>query len=162
VSYILLFPFFFSLPLFFILHVFYLFKNSIIMFTIAAFTALLSLASIAYAQEGAAAPSSVAALVAQLRTAPTEVDRFRLLSDDQFLFDFVNPGTTVGVTTGAGGRTVAATSENFPAIVGNGVSMSTCLRSFIIEWYADKYSSYRFPWPLRHELASHTSSRDGD
>jgi oxalate decarboxylase/phosphoglucose isomerase-like protein (cupin superfamily) len=124
VSYILLFPFFFSLPLFFILHVFYLFKNSIIMFTIAAFTALLSLASIAYAQEGAAAPSSVAALVAQLRTAPTEVDRFRLLSDDQFLFDFVNPGTTVGVTTGAGGRTVAATSENFPAIVGNGVSMT--------------------------------------
>ncbi|KZV63543.1 RmlC-like cupin, partial [Peniophora sp. CONT] len=52
------------------------------------------------------------------------VDRFRLVEDDQFLFDFVNPNTTVGVTNGAGGHTVAATSENFPAVVGNGVSMT--------------------------------------
>ncbi|KAI0027466.1 RmlC-like cupin domain-containing protein, partial [Vararia minispora EC-137] len=51
-------------------------------------------------------------------------DRFRLLSDDQFLFDFVNPPSSVGVTSGAGGHTVAATSENFPAVVGNGVSMT--------------------------------------
>jgi len=29
-----------------------------------------------------------------------------------------------GVTSGAGGHTVAASSENFPAVVGNGVSMS--------------------------------------
>jgi len=94
------------------------------MFSIAAFAALLSLASTSLAQEGAPGSSSVAALVAQLRSAPTEVDRFRLLSDDQFLFDFVNPNTTVGVTNGAGGRTVAATSENFPAVVGNGVSMT--------------------------------------
>jgi len=94
------------------------------MFSIAAFTALLSVASTVYAQEGASASSSVAQLVAQLRAAPTEVDRFRLLADDQFLFDFVNPNTTVGVTTGTGGRTVAATSENFPAIVGQGVSMT--------------------------------------
>ncbi|KZV60340.1 RmlC-like cupin, partial [Peniophora sp. CONT] len=63
-------------------------------------------------------------LVANLREAPTEVDRFRLVEDDQFLFDFVNPNTTVGVTNGAGGHTVAATSENFPAVVGNGVSMT--------------------------------------
>jgi oxalate decarboxylase/phosphoglucose isomerase-like protein (cupin superfamily) len=93
------------------------------MFSIVAFTALLSLATSSFAQEGGSS-SSVAALVAQLRSAPTEVDRFRLLSDDQFLFDFNNPNTTVGVTNGAGGRTVAATSANFPAIVGQGVSMT--------------------------------------
>jgi oxalate decarboxylase/phosphoglucose isomerase-like protein (cupin superfamily) len=94
------------------------------MFSLAAFTALLSLTSAALAQEGAGAASSVAALVAQLRAAPTEGDRFRLLADDQLLFDFNNPNTTVGVTNGAAGRTVAATSENFPAVIGNGVSMT--------------------------------------
>ena len=103
------------------------------MFTVAVFTSLLALAGAALAQEGAAAPASVAQLVSQLRLAPTEDDRLNLLSDDQLIFDFVNPNTTVGVTTGAGGHTVAATSANFPAIIGNGVSMSTCLghRSWI-------------------------------
>ncbi|VDB87605.1 unnamed protein product [Peniophora sp. CBMAI 1063] len=94
------------------------------MFSIAAFASLLALAGSSLAQEGAAPPASVAQLVAQLREAPTEVDRFALIEDDQFLFDFVNPNTTVGVTNGAGGHTVAATSENFPAVVGNGVSMT--------------------------------------
>ena len=101
------------------------------MFSVAAFASLLALAGSSFAQEGAAAPSSVAQLVAQLREAPTEVDRLNLVSNEQFLFDFVNPNTTVGVTNGAGGHTVAATSENFPAVVGNGVSMST-------------FSQYRF------------------
>ena len=97
------------------------------MFSVAAFASLLALAGSSFAQEGAGAAASVAQLVSQLRQAPTEVDRFRLVEDDQFLFDFVNPNTTVGVTNGAGGHTVAATSENFPAVVGNGVSMSTFL-----------------------------------
>jgi hypothetical protein len=103
-----------------------------ISFTAAA-VILASSATTALAQEGASAASSVAALVAQLRTAPTEVDRFRLLADDQFLFNFNEPNTTVGVTNGAGGHTVAATSENFPAVVGNGVSMSTCPSSTYIK-----------------------------
>ena len=98
------------------------------MFSVAAFASLLALAGSSFAQEGAAAPSSVAQLVAQLREAPTEVDRLNLVPNEQFLFDFVNPNTTVGVTNGAGGHTVAATSENFPAVVGNGVSMSTFSR----------------------------------
>jgi len=80
-------------------------------------------ASTVFAQEGGAA-ASVAQLVANLRAAPSENDRFRLLSDDQFLFNFNDPNTTVGVTNGAAGRTVAATSGNFPAVVGNGVSMT--------------------------------------
>ncbi|VDC01130.1 unnamed protein product [Peniophora sp. CBMAI 1063] len=93
------------------------------MFTIAAFTTLLALAGSALAQEGGSA-ASVAQLVSQLRQAPTEVDRLNLVSDEQFIFDFVNPNGTVGVTNGAGGHTVAATSANFPAVVGNGVSMT--------------------------------------
>jgi len=103
------------------LFVFFLFYDT--MFTIAAFVSLLALAGSALAQEGGSA-SSVAQLVAQLREAPTEVDRFRQLTDEQFLFDFVNPNTTVGVTNGAGGHTVAATSANFPAVIGQGVSMT--------------------------------------
>ena len=66
--------------------------------------------------------SSVAALVASLRNAPTQVDRISMLNDTQYTFDFLNPPS--GVTTGSGGHTVAASSENFPAVVGNGVSMS--------------------------------------
>lgn len=97
------------------------------MFTIAAFTSLLALTGSALAQEGSPAAASVAQLVSQLRQAPTQVDRLNLVSNEQLLFDFVNPNTTVGVTNGAGGHTVAATSENFPAVVGNGVSMSTYL-----------------------------------
>jgi hypothetical protein len=94
------------------------------MFSFVAFTALLSIASTAFAQEGGATPSSVAALVAQLRNAPTEVDKFRLVSDEDRLFSFSNPNTTVGVTNGAGGHTVQAYSGNFPAVIGSGVSMS--------------------------------------
>jgi len=84
--------------------------------TIAA-SSLLALAGSASAQV-----SSVAALVASLRNAPTQVDRISQLNDTQYTFDFLNPPS--GVTTGTGGHTVAASSENFPAVIGNGVSMS--------------------------------------
>lgn len=40
----------------------------------------------------------------------------------QFVFDFFNP--TAGISTGAGGHTVTATSGTFPAVVGNGIAMS--------------------------------------
>ena len=73
-------------------------------------------------ESSAAAQSSVAALVAQLRDAPTQVDRIDLLSDTDYLFDFLNPPS--GVTTGSGGHTVATSAGNFPGSVGNGVSMS--------------------------------------
>jgi len=63
--------------------------------------------------------------VAQLRLAPTAVDRINALPDDkQFVFDFFNPPTTVGIVTGAGGHTVAASSGNFPAVVDNGIAMT--------------------------------------
>jgi hypothetical protein len=98
--------------------------NSFIMFALAAVTALLSLATSAFAQEGAPAAASVAQLVSQLRLAPGEADRFALLSDDDFIFDFINPPSNVGVTSGLGGHTVQAISDTFPAIIGQGVSMS--------------------------------------
>ncbi|KAJ7091491.1 RmlC-like cupin domain-containing protein, partial [Mycena belliarum] len=67
--------------------------------------------------------ASLSDQVAQLRLAPTAVDRINDLPDDkQFIFDFFNP--TAGLTRGAGGRTVTATSGTFPAVVGNGIAMT--------------------------------------
>ncbi|TDL25323.1 RmlC-like cupin [Rickenella mellea] len=76
----------------------------------------LALISAAYAQE------SNADLVAKLRAAPAHTDRIALLTDNQFVFDFLNPKT--GITTGSAGHTVSANSENYPAVIGNGVSMT--------------------------------------
>ena len=72
------------------------------MFSVAAFASLLALAGSSFAQEGAAAPSSVAQLVAQLREAPTEVDRLNLLDNEDLLFDFNGRTEGAGVTVGAG------------------------------------------------------------
>ncbi|KAI0043644.1 RmlC-like cupin, partial [Auriscalpium vulgare] len=56
-------------------------------------------------------------LVAQLKTAATRVDRLQLLEDsDVTVFNFLEPPSAVGVVTGAAGRTVEASSANFPAI----------------------------------------------
>ncbi|KAF7356421.1 Cupin type-1 domain-containing protein [Mycena venus] len=61
--------------------------------------------------------------VAQLRLDPTAVDRINTLADDkQFVFDFLNP--PAGITKGAAGHTVTATSGTFPAVIGNGVAMT--------------------------------------
>jgi hypothetical protein len=64
-----------------------------------------------------------ALLVSELKAAATEVDRFALLTDEQLVFDFLNPGS-VGITTGASGHLVQAYSANFPAVIGNSVAMS--------------------------------------
>ncbi|KAJ6506752.1 RmlC-like cupin [Mycena sanguinolenta] len=65
----------------------------------------------------------LAETVAELRLDPTAVDRLNTLSsDNQFVYDFLNP--PAGVVTGAAGHTVTATSGTFPAVVGNGVAMT--------------------------------------
>jgi len=74
-----------------------------------------ALAGSAYAQLNAS-------FVSQLKGAATAPQRMALLRDSDLLFDFVNP--TSGVVTGAGGRTVEASSSNFGAVVGNGVAMT--------------------------------------
>ena len=72
------------------------------MFSAATIAALVTVATTALAQEGGATASSVAQLVAQLRTAPTEVDRLNLLDNEDLLFDFNGRTEGAGVTVGAG------------------------------------------------------------
>jgi len=82
-----------------------------------------SLLALVYASTSAYAQSSVAQLVGQLRLAPSNVDRINTLSNDSdYIFNFLAP--PAGMTTGAGGHTVAADSDTFAAVTGNGVSMT--------------------------------------
>jgi hypothetical protein len=62
-------------------------------------------------------------LIQQLLLAPTAVERIALLSDADFKYDFNNP-PSAAVTTGKGGRTVRADRDQFPALIGTGVSMT--------------------------------------
>ncbi|KAI0046441.1 spherulin 1a [Auriscalpium vulgare] len=77
---------------------------------------ILSLFSLAHAQ------SSVAELVGRLRMAASQRARFELLQDSDFVFNFRAPPS--GVSTGAGGHTVQASADNFPAVISNGVAMT--------------------------------------
>ncbi len=63
-------------------------------------------------------------LIQALELAPTQKDRVNLLNGPgDFIFDFNNP-PDAAVTRGQGGWTVAAQAETFPAVIGNGVSMT--------------------------------------
>jgi len=70
---------------------------------------------------GVQQPAS-AAFVAELITAPSEVARQNLLSDEQFVFDFRN--STLGVTQSLGGKTVATSRTDFPAVIGHNIAMT--------------------------------------
>jgi hypothetical protein len=62
-------------------------------------------------------------LIQKLELAPTAVDRMALLSDSDFIYDFLNPPESA-ITTGKGGHTVKADRKDFPALIGTGVSMT--------------------------------------
>ena len=47
---------------------------------------------------------------------------YDLINVCQFVFDFLH--SAAGETDGAGGHTVAASSANFPAVIGNGMAMT--------------------------------------
>ncbi|KAI0701224.1 RmlC-like cupin domain-containing protein [Cytidiella melzeri] len=80
-------------------------------------------ATAAFATTASALTAAAAAEeVSNLRVAQTQSDRIKLLPDDAFVFDFLHPDS--GVTTGSGGHTVAASSENMPALIGNGMAMT--------------------------------------
>ena len=65
------------------------------------------------------------ALISQLMTAPTAVDRLALLPNaNDHVYDFNNPPVSSAITSGSGGHTVKADRKNFPALIGNGVSMT--------------------------------------
>ncbi|KAJ5450628.1 spherulin-1A [Penicillium daleae] len=60
-------------------------------------------------------------LTQQLMLAPSRYARYALLKDEDFLFDFDNGNSSDIVT---GGYLADATSETFPALVGQGVGMA--------------------------------------
>jgi hypothetical protein len=62
-------------------------------------------------------------LISKLELAPTAVDRIALLSDSDFIYDFLAPPASA-ITTGKGGHTVKADRKDFPALIGTGVSMT--------------------------------------
>jgi hypothetical protein len=62
-------------------------------------------------------------LISKLELAPTAVDRIALLSDSDFIYDFLNPPASA-ITQGKGGHTVKADRKDFPALIGTGVSMT--------------------------------------
>ncbi|KAH6895522.1 RmlC-like cupin domain-containing protein [Thelonectria olida] len=86
--------------------------------TISAILAFTSFASAAPSKRGGYPPEL--SLTAQLQLADTAADRFSLLKDEQFLFDFnqkqQNPGK--------GGQLIAANRKTFPALVGTGAGMA--------------------------------------
>lgn len=64
-------------------------------------------------------------VVSELLTASTALDRLDVLSSDtDFLFDFFNPPPAAISASTQNGHTVAANRDTFPAVVGNGVSMT--------------------------------------
>ena len=64
-------------------------------------------------------------LINSLETAATAVDRIKLLPhNSDHVYDFNNPPSEDAVTTGNGGHTVKADRKDFPALIGNGVSMT--------------------------------------
>jgi hypothetical protein len=97
--------------------------------------AILAIAPIVFAQT----TQNEGQIVANLKSAATQVDRIELLHDSdvsstrwhtstiytddfsQYVFNFL---AGVGVTDGAYGMTTGANSGNFPALIGNGIAMS--------------------------------------
>lgn len=64
-------------------------------------------------------------LISQLILAATAADRMNLLPNAQdHVYDFNAPPHTDATTTGHGGHTVKADRDTFPALIGNGVSMT--------------------------------------
>ncbi|KAF3918040.1 Spherulin-1A [Orbilia brochopaga] len=63
-------------------------------------------------------------LIASLITAPLQLDRYALLKDEDFVFDFRNPEGNIQVATGNAGRVVVANRKTFPALIGTGSGMA--------------------------------------
>lgn len=66
-------------------------------------------------------------LIKRLKTAPTQVERFKLLDQPgDFVFDFMTDGTAPegAEAKGKGGFSISATAETFPALIGNGAGMT--------------------------------------
>lgn len=86
--------------------------------TISAILAFTSFASAAPSKRGGY-PQELS-LTAQLQLADTAADRFSLLKDEQFLFDFNQKQPSPG----KGGELIPANRKTFPALVGTGAGMA--------------------------------------
>ena len=62
-------------------------------------------------------------LIHNLELAPTAADRVNMLTDSDFVYDFLAPPNG-SVTTGLGGHTVKSDRKLMPALIGTGVSMT--------------------------------------
>lgn len=96
------------------------------------FTTLTSITIAALAASVLAGPvkisrheASALTLQQQLELAGTAVDRLKLIPNDKdFVFDFNTTTLAGAITTGKGGHTVKADRDTFPALIGNGGSMT--------------------------------------
>jgi hypothetical protein len=76
-------------------------------------------------QEESSGTAGNQTLINLLSTAATAVDRIALLPNAaDHVYDFNNPPIASAMTTGDGGHTVKADRKDFPALIGNGVSMT--------------------------------------
>lgn len=65
------------------------------------------------------------ALISQLMLAPTQAERFALLDQPgDSVFDFTNEEIEGSEALGLGGFSIAANARTFPALIGNGISMT--------------------------------------
>lgn len=65
------------------------------------------------------------ALISQIMLAPTQSQRFALLDQPgDSVFDFNNEGIEGSEALGLGGFSIAANANTFPALIGNGISMT--------------------------------------
>jgi hypothetical protein len=65
------------------------------------------------------------ALISQLMLAPTQAERFALLDQPgDSVFDFTNEGIEGSEALGLGGFSINANARTFPALIGNGISMT--------------------------------------
>ncbi|KAF7547641.1 hypothetical protein G7Z17_g7590 [Cylindrodendrum hubeiense] len=87
---------------------------------ISAILAFTSLASAAPRNSRRGAYPQELSLTAQLQLADTAVDRFALLGDDEFVFDF----NKAQENPGKGGELIVANRKLFPALVGTGSGMA--------------------------------------
>lgn len=72
-----------------------------------------------------ARPNTDSVLIRNVSTAVTQVQRINLLSDNDFIFDFVNiPMNASGVATGRDGHSVNANAANMPALIGQDISLT--------------------------------------
>jgi hypothetical protein len=101
-----------------------MYTSSILVAAVLFFSSTITASPVPQSSNEPRSDASVLSLTDKLILAPTAADRLALLTNDNdFIYDFANPpaGAT---TTGFGGHTVKADRKTFPALIGNGASVT--------------------------------------